>query len=134
MASFLRAEFEGYPPPLSCQIARLSDKKNQATFLHAAEAGRTLTGCSEERIHQLVAVLASRVRQAAGRHGGSVLERELFGRFNFLVGFVLPLRFQHALEVQARRYICRGIQNTAFKLTKLCPRKLWYHNLLPVPQ
>lgn len=63
-----------------------------------------------------MAVLASRVRQAAGRHGGSVLERQLFGRFDFLVGFVLPLRFQHALEVQARWHVCRGTQNTAFKL------------------
>lgn len=38
------------------------------------EAGRTLTGCSEEGVHQLVAVLASRVRQAAGRQRGSVLQ------------------------------------------------------------
>lgn len=103
-------------------------------FLHVAEAGRTLTGCSEEGVHQLVAVLASRVRQAAGRHGGSVFERELFGRFNFLIGFVLPLRFQHALEVQARRHICRGTQTMAFKLTKICPRKLQDHDPPWVPQ
>lgn len=86
------------PSPLTLHRCRVQD---WAMFLHTAEAGRTLTGCSEEGIHQLVTVLASRVRQAAGRHGGSVLERELFGRFHFLVGFVLPLRFQHALEVQA---------------------------------
>lgn len=54
-----------------------------------------------------MAVLARGVSQAGG-HGGSVLQRQLLGSFSFLVGLVLPLGFQHALEVQARRHICRG--------------------------
>lgn len=73
-----------------------------------------LTGCGEEGVHQLVAVLASWVGQAAGGHGGSVLQRELFGSFHFLVGFVLPLGFQHALEVEAGRHVCGGKANAVF--------------------
>lgn len=64
-----------------------------------------------------MAVLASGVGQAAGGHGGSVLERELFGSFHFLVGFVLPLGFQHALEVQAGRHVCGGKANAEFTLS-----------------
>lgn len=64
-----------------------------------------------------MAVLASGVGQAAGGHGGSVLERELLGSFHLLVGFVLPLGFQHALEVQAGRHVCGGKANTVFILT-----------------
>lgn len=103
--------------------------------MHAAGTRRgPLTGCSEEGVHQLVAVLANRVGQAAGRHGGSVLERELFGSFDFLVGFVLPLGFQHALEVQARRHVCRRTRNTKHgaHVSQMMPQK--HHHCPPVPK
>lgn len=74
-----------------------------------------LTGCGEEGVDQLVAVLARGVSQAGG-HGGSVLQRQLLGSFSFLVGFVLPLGFQHALEVQARRHICRGMTERGIQI------------------
>lgn len=81
-----------------------------------------------------MAVLANRVGQAAGRHGGSVLERELFGSFDFLVGFVLPLGFQHALEVQARRHVCRRTRNTKHgaHVSQMMPQK--HHHCPPVPK
>lgn len=57
-----------------------------------------------------MAVLARGVSQAGG-HGGSVLQRQLLGRFGFFVGFVLPLGFQHALEVQVCRHIWKWNPN-----------------------
>lgn len=85
---------------------RVSSSSSSSSSLTAG-AGAALTGRGEEGVDQLVAVLARGVGQAGG-HGGSVLQRQLLGGFGFLVGFVLPLGFQHALEVQARRHICRG--------------------------
>lgn len=50
---------------------------------------RTLTGSSQKGVNQFVTVLARRVRKAAGRHGRPMLQRELFGRFDFLTRLVL---------------------------------------------
>lgn len=49
----------------------------------------TLTGSGKEGVNQLVTVLAHRVRKAVGRHGGPMLQRKLFGRFDFLTRLVL---------------------------------------------
>lgn len=75
-----------------------------------------------------MAVLARGVSQAGG-HGGSVLQRQLFGRFSFLEGFVLPLGFQHALEVQACRHICKG--HRTWNPHESRNKELWSHH--PVP-
>lgn len=56
-----------------------------------------------------MAVLAHGVRQTARRHGGSMLQGELFGRSDFLTRLVLQLGFQHALEMQTHRHIWRRI-------------------------
>lgn len=65
-----------------------------------------LTGCCKEGVDQLVSVFTNWIWQTAW-HGRSVLKRKLFGRFDLVKRLVLPLRLQHALEVQACGNICK---------------------------
>lgn len=50
-----------------------------------------------------------------------MLKRKLFGRFDLVKRLVLPLRLQHALEVQACGNICKKHTTLQVSLENLMP-------------